>query len=208
MAGANQVNTTLPGLINNNPHVDVWQAFNEPFNHLGDSQFTYDWLTNHDKAVIDVAKAADKDACIGNFKEGFPSDPDSLAFRNYATAIMDHTGSQGMTGNVYLCVHEHEDSQNNWGFGNRYNGRFTQLLGSDKLQLPVLVTVAGFDSKAGTDDSGDGWKDAGLDKATYRQMLLDYQFAAKSHGAVGVAVFQLGLGGTWASFDIEDLLTP
>lgn len=199
----------LNSLMTSNPQIDVWQAYTEILYHKGESDSGYQWQTTHDLAVIDAGVTHNKDVCIGNFKEGMPTDLSDHNLKNYITAIMKKV-AENPSITVYLCVHEHEDATSNsgnWKFGTRYNGRFVKLLNLG-LKLPVLVTVAGYDSEAGPDvGSGDGWQGT-IEPDVYRQMLLDYQSAALSAGAKGVAVFQVGLPGTdWNSFNIFPLLS-
>lgn len=196
----------LTELMTTNSQIEVWQAYNEPLYHVAD----WSWLTNMDLAVIEAGVQNNKDVCIGNFKEGYPQDLTSPGFQNYINQIMPAANSAQDEGiKVYLCVHEHEDVEH-WEFNGEfedrdgYNGRFTQLV-SAGLELPVIVTVAGFDSEAGESDHGVGWHSI-ITPADYVDMLLEYQSATKAAGAVGVAVFQLGLGGEWDSYDITPLL--
>ncbi|MBN1169089.1 peptidoglycan DD-metalloendopeptidase family protein [Candidatus Woesebacteria bacterium] len=192
-----EIISRLTELMTAYPEIDVWQAYNEPLYHGA----SWDWLTQSDLAVIQAGNQNGKDVCIGNFKEGYPLDPTSNDFSNYADAIT--TAAENANINVYLCVHEHETVEN-WEFNQRYNGRFTQLI-SEGLDLPVIVTVAGFDSQAGESDHGVGWQGT-IEPMDYVDMLLEYQSAAKAAGAVGISVFQLGLSGEWESYDITPLL--
>jgi len=200
----NNIRSTLPDLIAANPNIDVWQAYNEPLYHLIHEQGfseaqAVDWLIAHDNALYEVVTSLGKSVCLGNFKEGWPTNPGSSEFRRYINAMSGKSGA-------YLCVHEHEDSQANWNFGSRYNGRFTQIR-SAGLNLPVIVTVAGYDSQAGpTVGAGSGWSANGITVDQYTSMVLQYQRAARANGAIGVAIFQLGLGGEWQSFDVTPLL--
>lgn len=189
----------LTNLMTTYSNVDVWQPYNEPL--FGGKDLT--WLTTQDLQTIDAGSETGKDVCIGNFHEGLPDDAmlASSEFQTYAQAVKSRASVSGIT--VYLCVNEHENADN-WEFGKRYNGRFTKI--TDILDLPVLVTVAGYDSAAGPSaSSGEGWQ-GNVDEETYLNMLFEYQLAARNAGAQGVAVFQVGLGGEWEPFDISPLL--
>ena len=199
--GDPNVFSRLSNLMSQHPDVGVWQAYNEPL--FNGADFT--WLTTHDLSVIDAGISQGRDVCIGNFKEGYPRDLNDPGFQNYASQIMSKVNDAGTNITVYLCVHEHED-EHNWSFGQRYNGRFTQIVNAG-LNLPVLVTVAGYDSESGPDvGSGVGWRGI-IAPETYLTMLQSYYSSARSAGARGVAVFQLGLGGEWESYDIAPLLS-
>ncbi|MBD3365886.1 hypothetical protein GF360_00925 [candidate division WWE3 bacterium] len=173
--------------------VNVWQGYNEPITRMdGEPSEYWEKVARHDIEVIKATRDNGRAACIGNFKETVTAEQMT---QQYVDMITNEISANG--GNVYLCLHSHWNSA---GMMNSEAARVNSL--GAKLNLPVLVTVAGYDSKAGENEShGDGWKGI-LDAATYKQQLLDYK---SSVNAAGVSVFSLGLGG-WEGYDIADLL--
>lgn len=227
--GTGPVFNRLTNLINSWGSIGTWQGYNEVAYHVfaatNNQQVAWSTQLALDRQAVwavhefNRTHGTNKHACIGNFKEGWPrsSDFNSPAYTNYVSNIMNFISTNSMGSNVFLCVHEHESATTNtgnWTFGTRYLGWFQKTVGSG-ITLPVLVTVAGYDSQASpTIDAGVGWRvqdpstHAGpIPAGTYRTMLLDYQSAALAHGAQGVAVFSLGLSGWDDTYGIAPLLT-
>lgn len=215
----NAYKNELKNMINAYPGVDVWQGYHEAVYHLINpindgtevsAPEAYNWLKRHDIATIEVGNETGKAVCIGNFKEGWPRAPGDIGtshFNDYVSGVMSAASNASVP--VYLCVHEHESATSNsgnWTFGTRYNGWFVKTKNAG-LNLPVLVTVAGYDSESGpVVDAGLGWKDANIPASTYSTMLKSYYDSAMAAGAEGVAVFSGGLAG-WEKYDITELLT-
>lgn len=182
----NSIYTDITNWMDRWPAVDVWQGYNEPISK-GSS---WENVIAHDKEVIRAAKDKGKAVCVGNFKETVSS-----LNSTYITEIS--TEASGAP--VFLCLHSH------WNSSGMLSSEITRVRNlGNSIGLPVLVTVAGYDSAAGTSDShGSGWK-GNLDAETYKQQLIQFKNGV---GASGVAVFSLGLGGSWGSYDVAPLLT-
>jgi len=184
----NSIYGQIQSQIASNGSVNVWQGYNEPR-----SQGTpWDKIAEHDIQVIKATKDGGKSACVGNFKETVTSIDSS-----YKDAIIRELTAHG--GRAYLCLHSHWNSEASL---NSEIARVNSL--GNFMGLSVLVTVAGYDTAAGAAAaSGAGWV-GNIDAATYKDQLLRFKSGTNNSG---VAIFAMGMGGSWSSFDPTPLLS-
>jgi len=202
--------------IENNPHIDYWEGYNEPWKtDLPGLQ----WYGLFEAERVRLLANIGRKACIGNFMGNTPVPPevDPSAWEAFLPAIDAAITYDGILGKheygcpLNDCYNEETGEGSECGGYRKAYRKYLIPLG--KI-LPVAITEAGLHGPSTLCGKGwngklcsslcCGWKVTGYTWEEYRDQLIWYDNIMKEDDYVlGATIFSLEIHG-WETFDIGD----